>query len=747
MNEKDMLQKIKEDAQQVTPPSSLAPDAVEQMLREHAKQKKYQGERPAQETKAPASFEKKKRRYRALTRYGSIAAVFVFALAAMWQSQRISKRSEHDAAPKDSVIFETEESTVKKAESSDAGQVEIAQTQNADQTEHVQSEGSAQTERTPDTKNSKTQFKESFTYASDTQSIYTALYEQFRQDYVYGDGYSGLPSKGMNAVRSEMEVEEVAPMQMARMDTMDIAGADTGGSGETGANFSGTNLQEAGVDEGDIVKTDGQYIYILRRDLSLAILKADKKEPQLISTTYLGSQAESAIQEMYLDAEKETLYIILSEYITSFENNADIYYTSANRQAKLLTYDISDQKNPVLTGTVTQDGFYETSRKNGPYLYLFTSYHPDIQDTYENSTIMPRINGAEAAAGDVFLPENLSDSAYLVISSVSTAKPDEIADSKILVSGASNYYVSEENIYITNTKHESGQTYTQITKFHYADGEIIGVAAGAVKGYLNNSFSLNEYEGNLRVVSTYTGDDANIVRDFASNLTGKYYEENWTEHNALYVLDEHLQQIGRIDGLADNETIRSARFFGDTGYFVTFRQTDPLFSVDLSDPSNPRILGELKISGFSSYLHFYGENRLLGIGYEAEESTGRTTGLKLSMFDISDPENVTEISRFTIPGITWCPAIENYKSILVQPEKNLIGFYCDNRYLLFSYDEEKGFVSELIYDFYSDMLTGQAEYDTMRGLYIEDTFYLAGNTFLVSFDMENDFVKAGLLQF
>ncbi|MDD7077996.1 MAG: beta-propeller domain-containing protein, partial [Lachnospiraceae bacterium] len=232
----------------------------------------------------------------------------------------------------------------------------------------------------------------------------------------------------------------------------------------------------------------------------------------------------------------------------------------------------------------------------------------------------------------------------------------------------------------------------------------------------------------------------------ASNFTGKYYEENWEEHNALYVLDKDMRQIGSLDGLADNETIRSARFFGDTGYFVTFRQTDPLFSVDLSDPSDPKILGELKVSGFSSYLHFYGENMLLGIGYEANEETGVVTGLKLSMFDISDPSNVTEVSRFVIPGITWCPAIESYKSILVDPEKNLIGFFCDNRYLLFSYEEEEGFQSKLVYDFYSDMLLDQVSYDTLRGLYIDNTFYIAGNTFVISFDMKKDFKKTNVLQ-
>ena len=153
-----------------------------------------------------------------------------------------------------------------------------------------------------------------------------------------------------------------------------------------------------------------------------------------------------------------------------------------------------------------------------------------------------------------------------------------------------------------------------------------------------------------------------------------------------------------IRPLASGETIRSARFLGDTGYFVTFRQTDPLFRVDLSDPASPKITGELKISGFSSYLHFYGENLLLGIGYEANETTGETTGIKLSMFDLSDPDEIREVNRIVIPGITWAPAIDDYKSILVDAEKNLIGFYCDGRYLVYSYDSENGFDRMLVYD-------------------------------------------------
>ena len=316
-----------------------------------------------------------------------------------------------------------------------------------------------------------------------------------------------------------------------------------------------------------------------------------------------------------------------------------------------------------------------------------------------------------------------------------------------IVSGATEYYVSPENIYIAN-EHYNGSystSTTELVRFHYEDGTITGTATGVIKGTLNDSFSMNEYNGMLRVVSTYEGDSLSGVREFVGDLLNTYYEDNWIEHNALYVLDENLQTVGYIGDLAEGETIRSARFFGDTGYFVTFRQTDPLFSVDLSDPANPKILGELKIDGFSSYLHFYGENLLLGIGYDADAETGITNGLKLSMFDISDPTDVKEVNRYTIPGVTWCPAIEDYKAIMISPEKNLFGFFCDDRYLAFSYDPENGFTRELLYDFFADGFSTAAEYNNLRGLYIGNTFYLAGDAFVITFDMKKEFEKTAVL--
>ncbi len=529
----------------------------------------------------------------------------------------------------------------------------------------------------------------------------------------------------------------------------DLSYADTAAAAEDGADgFSDTNVQEEGVDEADIVKTDGSYIYILRSDCSVVILEADGADSHVVSTTQIGedtgTSCEHYIQEMYLDG--DILNVIVREYITSLQSEGDVYRNDTTEQTTVYTYDIADRSSPELAGTLSQDGSYTDSRKVGSYLYLFTTYYPDVQDTYEDSVIVPRVGGEPAAASDFYLPEQLSGSSYLVISSADTSAPGQICDSKILVSGASLFYVSTENIYVADTNYSSDAR-TEITKFHFADGQITGTAAGTVRGYLNDSFSMNEYDGMLRVVTTYYGDATKPLRDSVSSLTGidLSVSDDWEERNALYILDGSLQQTGIISDLAKGETVRSARFLGDTGYFVTFRQTDPLFSVDLSDPENPQVLGELKISGFSSYLHFYGDGLLLGIGYEADESTGITSGLKLSMFDLSDPSDVSEGSRYVIPGITWCPAIEDYKAILVEPGKNIIGFYCDNRYLLFSYDQEDGFTQELVYDFYTDQLTGQASYNTMRGLFIGDTLYLAGETFLVTFDMEDGFRKTGVL--
>jgi len=306
--------------------------------------------------------------------------------------------------------------------------------------------------------------------------------------------------------------------------------------------------------------------------------------------------------------------------------------------------------------------------------------------------------------------------------------------------------VSENNIYITEEcygKNDSEKIQTSIRKIAYGNGTLDAVAQTKIDGVLNDSFSIDEYNGYLRIVATvlpntyndrimpipYKGAEGNAVEDSAAA------DSEAVETNALYVLDENLEMTGSIQDLAKEETIHSARFMGDIVYFVTFKQIDPLFSADLSDPAAPKIIGELKIPGFSDYLHPYGEGKLLGIGMSVDEDGMTTEGVKLSMFDISDPVNVKETATFVLENVLSTDAGYNYKAVFADAEKNLFGFaaYGDSiEYKMFSYDEAEGFKEV----FSKEIIN----YGNIRGLYIEDTFYLvAGNT-VESFAM-NGFQK------
>ena len=739
MDEKKMLDLLRKQAEEIDPPESLSPDAIEQMLAKQKKEikeaepKEKEKEKEGQDMadqKKDTGKHRKKFSYRMIAELGSMAAIFVLGVMVYSQSKQITQLKK-PAMTVQQLETETEKAEMGEAKTEAEQTAEKAVKAEAEQATEkaVKAEKGSETESATEASENATFLQESsnledtLTYASGYQEIYDRLYELFQSNtilYDYDTSDGGLDPRSVTYM-----VEESAS---------DVSTAATGDY----VDYSRTNIQEAGVDEGDIIKTDGTWIYILKQDGSFSIVRANDGAPKVESTTKLEKTGLSnrEIREMYLDGDR--LIIVEEGICTALEKDNELYRTSTGYQTVLSVWDIADRTQPEQIGMLRQDGYYKDSRKNGDFVYLFTSYMPYIAETYEESTIVPRINGDEVAYNQFYLPEKPASENYLIISSVDITKPEEVKDQKVLVSGADSFYVSTENIYVTNENYNSGRdtVVTEIAKFHYKDGRITGVAAGSVKGYLNDSFSLNEYDGTLRVVSTY-------------------YDETWEEWNALYILDEKLQQLSAIEDLAQGETIRSARFFGTTGYFVTFRQTDPLFSVDLSDPEDPKVLGELKISGFSSYLHFYGENLLLGIGYEADENTGSTTGLKLSMFDISDPTNVKEVSRAVLPGMTWCPAIEDYKSILVDPDKNLIGFYCDKRYFVYSYDETGGFTRELLCDFYGDEFLGVSDqagqeqgtseiaatvdYDNMRGLYIGDYLYLAGNDFVAAYDMKDGF--------
>ena len=347
------------------------------------------------------------------------------------------------------------------------------------------------------------------------------------------------------------------------------------------------------------------------------------------------------------------------------------------------------------------------------YLYLFSQVYlwGDVV-LGEPRTYVPLINGEPVSEKNIFLPQVNRANMYEVITTVDLEKPDKMKDSKAVFSKGGQAYVSNRNIYFYETEwgNFSGCV-TTVRKIAYKDGKLEAKAQGQFDGYLNDSFSIDEYEGNLRVVTTE--DDTNSV----------------------YVLDEELETIGSIENLAEDERIYSARFMGDTGYFVTFRETDPLFSVDLSDPKNPKIVGELKIPGFSDYLHFYGNNRLLGIGMNVDEKTMTTDGVKITMFDISDKTDVKEEDTYVLKNVYSTDVSYDYKAALVDWEKNLIGFagYTQGgqRYFLFEYDDEKGFVCNLEEDINGNGMRNS------RGIYIEETLYVIQGNIIEAYSLKD----------
>lgn len=489
--------------------------------------------------------------------------------------------------------------------------------------------------------------------------------------------------------------------------------ADTGAVSSS-TDYSQTNVREAGVDEGDVVKTDGKYLYILKSDSSVKIVDIQSSEMELVSTVTLDQLNES-IEEIYL--EDNQLILVTSGYDSSMEEQErDVYAVDRYTYAAVSVYDISDREHPQQTGRMTQEGTYRQSRKNGNYFYLLTQYSPSIGESVDDSDVMPLVNEEKVTVNNIYLPSDLNQPDYLVVSGTDLSDLQKPVSTKAIVSGASDFYMSTDSLYICCQNWEHGKSSTQILKFSCVDGEITASNMAELPGYLNDTFSLDEYDGYLRVLTT---------------------EDENGESNNLFVLDEDMNTISTIRDIASGETIRSARFVGDMGYFVTFRQTDPLFCVDLSEPESPEILSELKISGFSSYLHMYGENRLLGIGYEADEDTGSQTGVKLSMFDISDPENVTEENKYVIKDAYYLPLDYNYKAITIDADKNLIGFVCDGEYMVFRYDEEKGFENLLTYTMSdNNYWDGQ---ESCRGVYVGERFCVVDREKVLMFDMEQDF--------
>ncbi len=493
--------------------------------------------------------------------------------------------------------------------------------------------------------------------------------------------------------------------------------------------YSTTNIQVEGVDEADIVKSDGKYLYIVTGGKVVIVDAYPAEEAEIVSEMNItGSPSE-----MFINDDRMVVFT---------------YGRWGGKAASsIFVYDVSDRSNPVIKRNLTLEGNYYDSRMIGDYIYVISKKY--VYSWTEPG--IPRI--ATSAVGEVIAEKpvcNCVDVYYFDVPDYSyqfttitslNVKDDGVAEqSKVFLMGYSqNLFVSQNNIYITYKKNidqitlanrmideviipvlppeiasqmvvirnsntsewekmqemsrvlmnyteslgpEEGAEFMQemqnrsmeflikiskeidqsvVHKVSISNGNIEYAAGGKFPGMILNQFSMDENNGYFRVATT----------------TGGWVGGMRTESvNNVYVLDSNLNIVGKLEDLAKGERIYSARFMGDRLYMVTFQRIDPLFVIDLSNPTSPSVLGELKIPGYSDYLHPYDDSHIIGIGMDTEENQWggiSTAGIKLSLFDVTDVANPQEISKYVIGGRgAYSIALHEHKAFLFNKNKELL---------------------------------------------------------------------------
>jgi uncharacterized secreted protein with C-terminal beta-propeller domain len=574
----------------------------------------------------------------------------------------------------------------------------------------------------------------------------------------YGDLYRTVQAMANSAAKqqSDMMVYYEAGAAVPAAGTADISSNRAG--------FTQTNTQVVGIDEGDLVKTDGSSIFVASGTdvLVLGALGGDTRQLARIDTTADLAANRPADDRGYyppgsvldLMVYGSTLVVVVHEYVAGESpipgSGNTAYVAFEAKETKTLLYDVSDPSQPRRLAILGQSGAFMSSRLQDSILYLVSSYplaEPGQAVEADPVTFAPCISGPEGvrplSPDDIAIAPGATVPHYSVVSSLDLAtwqRLDEIA----VLGRSDTIYMSEANLYLAALNYgETGVwvgqarpvddvdipesdnvteepspvtgeplTTTNIVRIELAGGGLTLAATASISGSLLNQFSLDEYDGQLRAVTTVIS---------AAN--------QWTQETALWVLDRDLQVMGSIPSLVAGESIESVRFAGPIGYVVTFKRVDPLFAIDLSHPGQPRVLSELKIPGFSTYLHPWTDGLLLGLGMNGNQD-GFVDGLKLSMYDTADPAAVAELNQLAL-DFDDAEALYNHKAVLVDIDNGLIGFIArqygqdgsvKRRYLLASYEPGRGFtvLAEL------EVTPPANAYDdpTTRGLRIGDFLYV-----------------------
>ena len=463
-----------------------------------------------------------------------------------------------------------------------------------------------------------------------------------------------------------------------------VGSTESSSSSSNTKDYSTTNIQVENVDEADIVKTDGDYIYSISEDNVIITDVKDPKQPKVVAT--IKSEDDDIPEDIILYKDKLVV-------ISTKGNQTQRYYYNNRMNTVVKIYNITSREKPVLTKSYEMYEPYYTSRCIDNVLYVISSGNLRKEDDKivvgYNEDNMEK----EMSIDKIKYLKDVKTTKQTLISTVDLN--NETADIKLdsYLMNISNAYVSENAIYLLNQKYnndskipikllfglkgvfgledyyemyaESGY-YTEIYKFDIKEN-VEYKAKTKVKGKTINQYSLDEKDNHLRI-ALYDNDGSRVA-----------------------IFDEDLKQIGISDNVAKGEKMYSSRFIGDKVYFVTYKTIDPLFVMDLSNETKPKILGKLKIPGYSTYLHPYDENHIIGIGMETKEIINRNSsgkvistiakvvGMKMALFDVSNVNSPVQISSVVIGDSRTTSAIlTNPKALLFSKEKSLIAIPVNN---------------------------------------------------------------------
>lgn len=527
-----------------------------------------------------------------------------------------------------------------------------------------------------------------------------------------------------------------AAVDSAEGAAMDAVSADalSGAASAVSQSFGKTNTQVSGVDEADIVKTDGNFLYIISNN-TLSVIDAGTMK--LMSRTELAPSSKDCnayMSDMFLNGNR----LVVTGYETEKNSSVqeyDYYFDCINPYRTLnslsVVFDITERDNIKEIRRVTQDGDLEDSRMIGTYLYTVTRYSPDYKKETE---FYPKVNGKEVTCDDVYVDKSKTDcSVNTVVSCYDTADKDSEVKKVSVIADSNVVYCSNDTLYIAGSSYETNNRSTVIHAFSLKDGNVSYKGSGNVPGTCDGQYMMDQSGKYFRIATT----DYNVKSDL--------------DVSSLYVLDENLRVIGKLENIAHDEQIKSVRFMGDTAYVVTFKNTDPLFAVDLSKPNAPKILGEVKLPGFSRYLHPLSQNLLVGIGYDGDEESADFSKIKISLFDVSNKKNPKELTSHIIKN-AYCNVDSSDAKAFVTIDENTFGipviyedisddyYYLKPAFKTFTVKDGK-FVEKNVYVHSSK----EDDCNLFRGTFIGKYVYTISEDTVKQFDMESEKELASLV--